>query len=134
MMKKHNVWKCLMLSACVLAGSVLPAVALEEKDFHFLTTENLYNLCSVPADHGDYATATYACRGFIAGVVQYHDGVIDSKNFKRLICYPKGTTLADGEAAFVTWAATNKNDKALMSDLPVMGLVRALSKKYPCSK
>ena len=133
-MKKHNVWKCLTLSACVLAGSVLPAVALEEKDFDFHTTKNLYNLCSVSADHGDYATATYACRGFIEGAIQYHDGVTHPEHLKRLICYPAGTTLAEGETAFVQWAKTNENDAALMNELPVKGLVRALSEKYPCSK
>lgn len=133
-MKKHNVWKCLALSACVLAGSVLPAVALEEKDFDFLTTKNLYNLCSVSADHGDYAPATYACRGFIEGAIQYHDGVTHPDHLKRLICYPADTTLADGEAAFVQWAKANENDAALMNELPVKGLVRALSKKYPCAK
>ena len=134
LMKKHTIWKCLTLFTCVLAGSVLPAAALEKGDFDFKTTRHLYNLCSVSQDHGDYAAASYACKGFIAGTVQYHDGISDEKNLKRLICYPANTTLADGKTAFVAWAETNVNDADLMGELPVLGLVRALAEAYPCGK
>ncbi len=134
MVKGRNTWKYLALSACMLAGSVLPAVALEKDDFDFHTTEDLYNLCSVSEGHGDYVASSYACRGFIAGAVQYHDGVSDAKNLKRLICYPASATLADGKAAFLSWGKANKNDAALMKEVPVIGLVKALAEKYPCAK
>jgi hypothetical protein len=53
---------------------------------------------------------------------------------KRLICYPKGATIADGRAAFVSWAQKHAQDKKLMDEIPVIGLVRALAEKYPCKK
>lgn len=133
-MNKQKICRFLILSACVLVGSVLPAAALEKVDFNFDTTRHLYNLCSVPQNHGDYSSAFYACNGFIEATVQYHDGVSDGKNLKRLICYPADTTLEDGKVVFVAWAKNNENDADLMGELPVQGLVRALAVKYPCTK
>lgn len=133
-MNKQTICRYIILSACVLFGSVLPAAALEKEDFNFQTTKNLYNLCSVPKDHGDHSSGFYACNGFIEATVQYHDGVSDRKNLKRLICYPAHTTLGEGRVAFVAWAETNKDNADLMGELPVLGLVRALAEKYPCAK
>lgn len=133
-MKKPSIWKSLALSACVFAGSALPAVAIEKADFNFDTTKHLYNLCSLSKDHGDYPAAFYACNGFIEGAIQYHDGVSDGKNLKRLVCYPADTTIEEGKIAFVAWAETNLNNSALMGELPVQGLVRALAATYPCGK
>lgn len=133
-MIKQTVCRFFLVSTCVLVVSVLPAAALEKADFDFKTTEHLYNLCSVSMDHGDYSSAFYACSGFIHGTVQYHDGVSDKKNLKRLICYPPQTTLEEGKIAFVAWAEKNKNNADLMAELPVQGLVRALAEKYPCAK
>lgn len=133
-MKKLTILKSLTISACVLAGSVLPAVALEKADFDFDTTKHLYNLCSVPKDHADYSAASYACNGFIEGAIQYHDGVSDGKNLKRLVCYPAGTTLEEGKIAFVAWAETKMSNTDLMAELPVKGLIRGLAATYPCDK
>lgn len=133
-MKKYTILKNLTISAFVLAGSVLPAAALEKADFDFLTTKHLYNLCSVSKDHADYYAASYACNGFIEGAIQYHDGVSDGKKLKRLVCYPAGTTLEEGKIAFVAWAETNADNSDLMAELPVKGLVRALAATYPCDK
>lgn len=133
-MKDSNVFKSLALSAAVLLMTASSALALEKEDYNFLNTKHLYNLCSAPSDHNDFPTATYACRGFIAGAVQYHNGVSDIKKLPRLICYPEGTTLKDGEDAFNAWAEANKDNEELMSELPVEGLVRALSEAYPCKK
>jgi hypothetical protein len=136
-MKKKNVLKSITLSICALALSAMPAFGLEKVDYHFLTTKHLYNLCSVDAaKHGaeDYSTASYACRSFISGAIQYHNGVSGTYNLDRLVCYPAGTTLEDGRIAFVAWAESNLKDKALMEELPVEGLIRALAVTYPCAK
>jgi hypothetical protein len=133
-MKTINILQSLAMSACVLVLFVLPAAALEKEDFDFLTTKHLYNVCSVTPDNGDYAVAAYACRGFIEGAVQYHDGISSVKNLKRLICYPTGTTLEEGRVAFIAWADSNMSNEVLMNELPVKGLVRALSEAYPCAK
>jgi hypothetical protein len=109
-----------------------PAVAIEDKDISFATTEDLYRVCSVEAADPSYAAAQVACTAFIKATVEYHDLVSNQKQLKRLICYPQGTTIADGRTAFLAWAQKNAGDTKRMADVPVVGLVRALSKAYPC--
>jgi hypothetical protein len=108
------------------------AVAVQDEDVNFDTTEDLYQVCSVDPDATEYVAASFACRGFIEAAVQYHDAVAARKKLKRLICYPKGATVGDGRTAFVAWAKKHANDKKLMGEMPVVGLVRALAEKYPC--
>jgi hypothetical protein len=108
---------------------------IDEMDFKLRTTGDLYDLCSVKPDNSTYYIAAhYVCRGFIGGAVQYHDGVSDRTHLKRLICYPEGTTIGEGVEAFVTWAEKHRNNKKLMEELPVVGLVKALADKYRCSQ
>jgi len=108
------------------------AIAVQDEDIDFDTTEDLYQVCSVEPGASEYVAASFACRGFIEGSVQYHDEVTDRKKLKRLICYPKDATVADGRAVFVAWATKHSGDNKLMNEVPVVGLVRALSEKYPC--
>jgi hypothetical protein len=124
-----------VLWPAVVATFLVPPIALSdvgEADFSLRTTQDLYDLCSAPSDHADYAPAIYACRSFIEATVQYHDAVSDGETLKRLICYPSSATLEDARTAFVAWAKSNARDKALMNEMPVMGVVRALEDKYPC--
>jgi hypothetical protein len=109
-----------------------PAVAIEDKNISFDTTEDLFRVCSVDAADSSYTAAQVACTAFIEATVQYHDAVSDKKQLKRLICYPQGATIADGRAAFLAWAQTNAGDAKRMAEMPVVGLVRALAKTYPC--
>lgn len=109
------------------------AVDVDEEDFNFQTTEDLYSLCSAPYDDPDFVASIYACKGYIAGAVDYHDGVSNRKNIKRLICYPKNTTLKEGRESFVAWAKENEGNTAIMQEQAVVGLVKALATKYPCS-
>jgi len=123
----------LLLCAAAAAGlTVQSAAAVQDEDLNFETTEDLYQVCSVDPNAAEYIPATFACRGFIEGAVQYHDAVAERKNLKRLICHPSGTTIGDGREAFVAWAKKNANNKKLMQELPVVGVVRALAQKYPC--
>jgi hypothetical protein len=119
----------LALTALIGAPS---ALAVEDEDINFDTTEDLFQVCSVPPGAAEHVVASFACRGFIEGVVQYHDAVSGRKNLKRLICYPKTATVQDGQAAFVAWARPRVGDATLMNEVPVVGLVRALADKYPC--
>jgi hypothetical protein len=119
----------------VLVLGVLPQAssAVVESHFNVKTTEDLYQLCSVEPKDPNYIAAIYACRGFIGGAVLYHDAVSDRKELKRLICYPESATIHDGRHAFVKWAEANKDNQKMMQEVPVVGLVRALAAKYPCS-
>ncbi len=122
-----------MIAAALAAVLVShSAIAVQDEDLDLDTTEDLYQVCSVQPGAAEYVAASFACRGFIEGAVQYHDAVSDRKHLKRLICYPKTATVADGRAAFVAWAERNLGSARLMDELPVIGLVRALADKYPC--
>jgi hypothetical protein len=116
--------------AAALCGGA--ALAVQDEDMSFDTTEDLYQVCSVQPGAAEYVAASFACRAFIEAAVQYHDAVADRRQLKRLICYPATATISDGRAAFVAWAERNAGDNALMNELPVVGLVRALAAKYPC--
>lgn len=109
-----------------------PAAAVQESNFGFATTEDLYRVCAVEEGDANYAQARLACHAFITATVQYHDAVTDRRNLKRLICYPTGTKIADGRAAFLAWARENAGNQERMSEVPVVGLVRGLAKTYPC--
>ena len=122
------------LSAALLTlAMVHPATAVEEKNFSFDTTEDLYRVCSVDAADPTHTAAQVACTAFIEATVQYHDAVSNKKQLKRLVCYPQGATIADGRTAFLAWAQKHAGDAKLMGELPVVGLVRALAKAYPCT-
>ncbi len=121
------------LAAACLAGSLSgTARATQNEDFDFDTTEDLYQVCASPADAPDHTLATFSCRAFIEATVQYHDEVTGRKGLKRLICYGKDATIADGQRTFVAWGKAHLDDTKLMSEVPVIGVVRALAAKYPC--
>ena len=125
-----------VLWAAATSTFLIPWIAIAdvgETDFSLETTKDLYEICSAPTDHADYAPAVYSCRAFLEATVQYHDAVSDGKTLKRLICYPATATLEDARVAFVAWAKSNARDKALTKEMPVMGIVRALEDKYPCT-
>jgi hypothetical protein len=123
-------WTIAATLAAVLGSR--SAIAVQDEDLDLDTTEDLYQVCSVQPGAAEYVAASFACRGFIEGAVQYHDAVSDRKHLKRLICYPKTATVADGRAAFVAWAQRNLGNRKAMEEVPVIGLVRALADKYPC--
>ena len=124
-------WTIAATLAAVLGSR--SAIAVQDEDLDLDTTEDLYQVCSVQPGAAEYVAASFACRGFIEGAVQYHDAVSDRKHLKRLICYPKTATVADGRAAFVAWAQRNLGNRKAMEEVPVIGLVRALADKYPCN-
>jgi hypothetical protein len=118
---------------CGLVFLAAPVVAIEDDDFDFDTTGDLLDVCSTTTDQPEHVVARFACRAFIEATVQYHDAVSDRKQLKRLICYPATATVADGKAAFISWATANKDNTERMGELPVVGVVRALAARYPCN-
>ena len=123
---------CIAVIALVGLGLSMQAAAVSDEHFDFDTTADLYRVCATPTNAPEYTVASFSCRAFIEAAVQYHDSVAGKKRLKRLICYPKTATIADGRKAFVSWAEANQNNQQLMGELPVVGLVRALAAKYPC--
>ena len=121
-----------VIAAPLVGAMAQPATAVEEGAFAFETTKDLYRVCSTDAGDLDFTAAQVACTAFIEATIQYHDAVSDRKRLKRLTCYPQGATIADGQKAFVAWGAQNAGNAKRMGELPVVGLVRALAKAYPC--
>jgi hypothetical protein len=121
-------------AAIAVALTAVPVFAIDESDFEYRTTSNLYNICSSVPENPKHESTVLACRAFIEAAVQYHDAVSDRKQMKRLICYPNTATIEDGRAAFVAWAAKHSNDAERMGEAPVVGLVRSLADKYPCKR
>ena len=131
---KNNHLLSAALGAAFLAGSITQATgAVEEADFKLKTTMDLYGICSVDSASPNFIPAIYACRGYIGGAVHYHDAVTDKDGLKRLICYGDTATLEEGRNAFLQWVNANKTNGKYMNEAPVVGLVRALADKYPCS-
>lgn len=120
-----------LLCAATLASQ--GAGAANEASFRFDTTANLYEVCNTAKDSPEFVIANQACRAFIEATVQYHDEISAHRKLKRLVCYPKGATIEDGQQAFIEWADRESDDAKLMAEQPVIGLVRALAAKYPCS-
>ncbi|MGE5152651.1 MAG: Rap1a/Tai family immunity protein [Bdellovibrio bacteriovorus] len=126
--------RALSLAGALLAAASVSsaALAVEDSNFSFKTTKDLYEICSVEGEGEGAVQAQLACRAFIAATVQYHDAVSDRKKMKRLICYSPSATLEDGRTAFVGWAKRNAGDAKRMGEPPVVGLVRALAESSPC--
>ena len=126
--------KTLPLIAAAILGMTVPplATAVEESDLAFETTDDLIQVCATPVADPAYVPAQTACTAFIEATLQYHDAVSDRRHLKRLTCYPAGTSIGDGRMALLRWADRHAGDAAKMSDLPVIGLVRALAEGYPC--
>lgn len=126
--------RALTLASALVTAASLPIVAraLDESNFNFRTTKDLYEICSAQGESEGAVQAKLACRAFIAAAVQYHDAVSDRKKMKRLICYSSTATLEDGRMAFVNWAKRHADDAQHMGELPVVGLVRALAEASPC--
>ena len=109
------------------------ALAFDMTDFTLKTTEDLYQVCSVPDTDPVRPQALAFCEGFLLGVVSYHDAVVDREHLKPFICYPKTATRDEAIAAFVSWAASRQQNTKYMNDPPVKGAVRGLAHKWPCS-
>lgn len=120
---------CTLLVASSVSGA---AFAVDESNFSFKTTKDLYEICAVEGEGPGAVQALLACRAFIVATVQYHDAISDRKKMKRLVCYSPSATIEDGRTAFVGWAKRNAGDAKRMGEPPVVGLMRALAEASPC--
>ncbi len=71
---------------------------------------------------------------YLDGAVDYHDAITDHEDLKRLICYPDTATLEQGVLQFIQWGEAHRGDEKLMTEPQVIGVVRALAAKWPCSQ
>jgi len=123
------------LAVAALTGLLSgPTLAVTNEDFNFERTDNLIHVCSVPAEAPEHVAAALACTAFLEATVQYHDLSTARKKDKALVCIPSGVTVGDVRGIFLAWGEQHKNDKKLMAELPVNGVMRALYIKYPCKQ
>lgn len=130
-------FRTLLTTALALALGAIwwsgPASAVEKRSFWISDTAGYLDVCTVPTDDPQRAEAIHFCLAYMDGVVDYHDALSDHEDMKRLICYPETATLEQGVLVFIDWAQDNQGDKKLMGEPHVIGVVRALSEKWPCT-
>ena len=123
------------LAVATLSGLLSgPALAVTNEDFNFDHTSDLLHVCSVPVEAPEHVATALACTAFLEATVQYHDLSTARKKGKALVCIPSGVTVGDVRGIFLAWGEQHKNDKKLMAELPVNGVMRALYIKYPCKQ
>ena len=108
------------------------ASAVERRSFWVSDTQDLLDLCTVPRDDPQRGEAIHYCLAYLDGAVDYHDVLSEHEEMKRLVCYPNTATLEQGVLVFIDWAQEKQADKKLMGEVAVMGVVRALTAKWPC--
>lgn len=130
MNKSSHALRLAAMAVALCSGAVL---AVDPENFQFDTTENLYEVCTTPADVPEHVPAALACRAFIEATVQYHDQIVRREGLKRLVCYEETTTVEDARQSFIEWGRKNVRSKKLKNEQPVVGLMRSLAEAYPCN-
>jgi Rap1a immunity proteins len=119
----------------VLASLLVPdlaGAAVTDEDFVLSTTQNLVNLCSVPASDPRAKEAIQMCEGYMLGAYHYYLATNSGKNDMRLVCLPNPTPSRNQVAAmFVEWAKANPQ---YMKESPVDSEFRFMSARWPCKK
>jgi Rap1a immunity proteins len=95
------------------------------------TVADLAEVCSMSPQAPEYTAATYFCRGFLAGVGQYHSALHPVGGaIPPVFCAPDPPPrLADVAAAFVAWTRANPQHG---TEMAVDGLARFARQTYPC--
>jgi len=121
-----------LLSVAIFGLCPSLAFAMDSSDLTLKTTEDLYQVCSVPADNALHSEALSFCEGFLLATASYDYAISDREHLKRFICAPAGVTRDEGITAFVDWARANLQNPKYMDEPPVYGAVRGLAAKWPC--
>jgi hypothetical protein len=124
-----------LISALFLVAIVGPGIAraVTDEDFQAKTSQNLLNLCTVPASDPRAQEAIHFCHGYLIGAYHYHIAETAGPDIaKRLVCIPaSGVTRNEALAMFVDWA---KARPQYMNESPVDTEFRFLIEKWPCKK
>ena len=95
------------------------------------TVAELAEICAIPPASREFTAANFFCRGFLAGVGQYH-GALHPLDGPRppLFCVPSPPpTLLAAANAFVAWTRANPQHG---NEAAVDGLVRFAVAAWPC--
>jgi len=130
--RRSDMRRTILAIVVALALWPIHASAVDLMVFGLKTTSDLLAVCTTPESDAVHKEAIHYCFGYLEGAVGYHNALSTHKDMKRLTCYPAGTTREDGVRAFIRWAQAHQNDTKLMSEAPVIGLMRSLSAQWPC--
>lgn len=95
------------------------------------TVAELAEICAIGPEAAEYTAASFFCRGFLAGVGQYHGATHPvGRGPQPIFCVPSPPpSLRDAAAGFVAWARANPQHAA---EAAVDGLMRYAAATWPC--
>ncbi|MBX9698685.1 MAG: hypothetical protein K2X74_04570 [Acetobacteraceae bacterium] len=95
------------------------------------TVSELAAVCAIGPDSPEHTAASFFCRGFLAGVGQYHAAMHPiGRGRPPIFCVPDPPpTLRAAAGGFVAWAAANPQHAG---EAAVDGLMRYAAATWPC--
>lgn len=95
------------------------------------TVADLAEVCAIPEGSAEFTAASFFCRGFVAGVGQYHAAMHpEGRGRPPIFCVPDPPpTLRDAVSGFVAWARANPQHGP---EAAVDGLMRYAAATWPC--
>ena len=95
------------------------------------TVAELAAVCAIGPDSPDHVAASFFCRGFLAGVGQYHGATHPvGRGPAPIFCVPEPPpTLGSAVTGFVAWARANPQHG---EEAAVDGLMRYAAATWPC--
>lgn len=121
-----------VLGALALLGLASVQAGAADRSFWVANTQDLFELCTIPAEDPQRDEAIHYCLAYLDGVVDYHDAISTHEELKPLICYPETATLEQGVLYFIRWVEGQNGAEDVMAEVPVIGVVRALADAWPC--
>ena len=109
----------------------LAVSAAAPQDHQVTTTGDLIELCSVSADDPLYNAAMGFCLGYIDAALDYHTALTAGPKYDALTCPDTEVTREEVVTVVVEWS--RRNAQYQDSEIPVTGVMRAVSEKWPCS-
>ena len=95
------------------------------------TTADLIELCSVSTDDPLYDAAMGFCLGYIDAALDYHAELTAGPKYDALTCPPNTISREEVVTVVVEWS--RRNAQYQNTEIPVTGVMRAVSEKWPCS-
>ncbi|MEM7025392.1 MAG: Rap1a/Tai family immunity protein [Pseudomonadota bacterium] len=95
-------------------------------DYQLKTSEDLLDICSLPASDPGHWEARGFCIGYFTGGIDLHVAL----GLPRISCAPGDVTRSDAIQVFIDFAKANPQ---YLSERPMDTVFRAVQAKWPCS-
>ena len=126
-MKIQNLIALATLILCPLI-----AQAVTPQNFQVRKTEDIVELCTIPADDPLYVAAIHFCHGYLVGAYQYHEAATTGPGHTPMVCPPSPRpSRNEAIGMFINWV---KAHPQYMNERPVDTLFRFLITEWPCEK